>query len=130
MMVNCFACGKDIGVSTERRSFSGKDHQRVKYVYFMLGDPWYKRSCLLVVIVLRASTIYSNHTPTKCADHALRATKELMNGLQLLRSQERESSSHNCGQSFYSCNGKTLYRNCNCYALFNAYFLDTCGLSF
>ena len=24
MMVNCFACGKDIGVSTERRSFSGE----------------------------------------------------------------------------------------------------------
>ena len=24
MIVNCFACGKDIGVSTERRSFSGE----------------------------------------------------------------------------------------------------------
>ena len=24
MMVNCFACGKDIGVRTERRSFSGE----------------------------------------------------------------------------------------------------------
>ena len=24
MMVNCFACGKDIGVSTERRSFSSE----------------------------------------------------------------------------------------------------------
>ena len=82
MMVNCFACGKDIGVSTERRSFSDERPSESKYVYFMLGGPWYKRSCLLVVIVLRASTIYSNHTPTKCADHALRATKELMNLMQ------------------------------------------------
>ena len=87
MMVNCFACGKeDIGVLKDEvldEVFPVKDHQRVKYVYFMLmlGGPWYKRSCLLVVIVLRAS-IYSNHTPTKCADHALRATKELMNLMQ------------------------------------------------
>ena len=34
-----------------------------------------------MVIVLRASTIYSNHTPTKCADHALRATKDELDAM-------------------------------------------------
>ena len=69
-------------MSTERRSFSDERPSESKVRVLHAWRSWYKRSCLLVVIVLRASTIYSNHTPTKCADHALRATKELMNLMQ------------------------------------------------
>ena len=84
MMVNCFACGKDIGVSTERRSFSGErpseSKVRVLHAWRSMVQEELSLSGHRIESIDHLFQPYTNKL--ECADHALRATKELMNLMQ------------------------------------------------